>query len=97
MYEYKFTEDGKLLALHGYLRRWGRWIAEADLFPDSDGTIPPPEVKYRFSQDGGVISDPEEGADYTKVFTTVPVYRTIAEIPCAVLLKEAEKMDATQE
>ena len=52
MYEYKFTEDGKLLALHGKLRRWGRWMAEADLFPDADGTIPIGDVKYRLKQDG---------------------------------------------
>ena len=97
MYEYKFTEDGKLLSLHGKLRRWGRWMAEADLFPDADGTIPKLDVKYRLSENGGIISDPEEGPDYTKVFSTVPVYRTIADVPCADLLREAEKRNATQE
>jgi hypothetical protein len=97
MYEYKFTEDGKLLALHGKLQRWGRWYGEADLFPDADGTIPKPDVSYRLGANGGIIQDPDDGPDYTKVFSTVPVYRTIADVPCAVLLREAEKRNATQE
>jgi len=97
MYEYKFTEDGKLLALHGKLQRWGRWYAEVDLFPDADGTIPKPDVTYRVKADGGIMQAPDDGSDYTKVFSTVPVYRTIAEVPCAVLLREAEKRNATQE
>jgi len=97
IYEYKFTEDGKLLALHGKLQRWGRWYAEADLFPDADGTIPKPDVTYRVKANDGIIQSPDDGSDYTKVFSTVPVYRTIADVPCAGLLREAEKRNATQE
>jgi hypothetical protein len=97
LYEYKFTEDGTLLALHGYLERWGHWFAEADLFPNAEGSIPKPDVNYRKGQNGGIIVDPDDGADFVKIFTTAPVYRTIAEIPCAVLFQEAEKRNATQE
>ncbi len=97
VYDYKFTDEGKLIALKGSLRRWGHWIAQANLFPDADGTIPTPQVDYRMSQNGGIISTPEDGRDYVGVFSTVPVYRTTAEMPCAVLLKEAEKKNATQE
>ncbi len=97
VYEYKFGEDGKLMALHGWIDRWGRWFAEADLFPDADGTIPKPDITYRLAQFGGIIQAPEDGPDYTRVFSTVKIYRTIADAPCAVLLKEAEKKNATQE
>jgi hypothetical protein len=98
LYEYKFGEDGKLMALHGRIDRCGHWTAEADLYPDPDGSIPKPDVTYRVTQFGGIIQTPEDGWDYTKILGTVPVYRTIADVPCADLLKEAEnKKNATQE
>jgi len=96
MYDYRLGEDGKLAALHGYLQRWGHWLAEADLYPDPDGLVPRPEVTYRKHAGGGVIVDPDDGPRYVSVFQTVPVYRTAAEMPCAILLSEAEKMNATQ-
>jgi hypothetical protein len=97
LYDYKFAEDGKLVAITGYLQRWGRWLAQADLTPDSDGLVPRPQVMYRRHAAGGVIVDPEDGPHETIIFQTVPVYRTVDETPCAVLFQKAEKLNATQE
>ncbi len=97
LYDYKFTPDGKLIALHGYLQRWGLWLAEANLYPNPDGSIPTPQVRYRNDAQGGIIADPEDGPEFVQIFSTVPVYRTTADVPCANLLKEAEKRNATQE
>jgi hypothetical protein len=97
MYDYHFDETGRLVQLRAYLERWGQWLAEADLYPESSGLIPHPDVHYRLSQFGGIVPDPKDGANETKVFLTAPVYWSVAQVPCAVLLREAEKMNATQE
>ena len=97
MYDYRFDERGQLVQLRAYLERWGQWLAEADLFPDAHGLIPRPDVHYRLSQFGGIVPDPKDGANETKVFLTAPVYWSAAQVPCAVLLREAEKTNATQE
>jgi len=97
LYDYKFSDDGKLLTLTGYLQRWGRWLAEADLTPDSDGLVPRPQVMYRRHTGGGVIVEPDDGPHEVIIFQTVPVYRTVAETPCAVLFQKAETLNATQE
>jgi hypothetical protein len=96
MYDYRVGEDGRLVALRGYLERWGQWLAEADLYPDADGLVPRPDVNYRQRSGGSVIVEPDDGPNYVGVFQSVPVYRTAAEMPCAVLFQEAEKMNATQ-
>jgi hypothetical protein len=97
MYDYRFDQNGRLIQLRAYLERWGQWLAEADLYPDESGLIPNPDVHYRLSQFGGIVPDPKDGANETKVFLTAPVYWSVAQVPCEVLLKEAEKMNATQE
>jgi len=97
MYDYRFDQNGRLVQLRAYLERWGQWLAEADLYPDQSGLIPNPDVHYRLSQFGGIVPDPKDGANETKVFLTAPVYWSVAQVPCAVLLREAEKMNATQE
>jgi hypothetical protein len=97
MYDYRFDERGRLVQLRAYLERWGQWLAEADLYPDENGLIPNPDVHYRLSQFGGIVPDPKNGANETKVFLTAPVYWSVSQVPCAVLLREAEKMNATQE
>ncbi len=83
MFDSKFDEAGHLSALHGLLRRWGRWMAEADLFPEPDGMVPEPDVSYRMRQDGGIIATPEDGSDFVGHFREVKVYRTVREVPCA--------------
>jgi hypothetical protein len=40
--------------------------------------------------------DPDDADLYTPKFTTAEVFRTTQEIPCAALLSNAEKMNATQ-
>jgi hypothetical protein len=97
LYDYALTEGGKLAALHGYLQLWGRWLADADLSPDADGLVPVPDVEYRQHAGSGMIAAPKDGPYYVQIFQTVPVYRTAAEMPCAVLFQEAEKKNATQE
>ena len=94
-FDYKFNPDGSLVALHGNLVRWNGWYAEADLFPNADGTIPRFQVNYRKTLHGGVIAEPEDGAIYSQIFTQVPVYRAIKDTPCGVQLLEAEKSNAT--
>jgi hypothetical protein len=97
MYDYRFDQNGRLIQLRAYLERWGQWLAEADLFPEADGLIPTPDVHYRLSQFGGIVPDPKDGANDTKVFLSAPVYWSAGQVPCAVLLREAEKVNATQE
>jgi hypothetical protein len=96
-FEYKFDDAGKLSALHGSVRRWGRWISEADLFPQADGSIGPIRVRYYAGAGGPVISEPEDGRDFEGLLKAVSIYRTVREIPCAGMLEEAEKVNATQE
>lgn len=97
LYDYHFNEGGRLIALHAYLQKWGSWLADADLNPNSDGSVPQPDIRYRLDTGGGIITDPKDGSDYTQVFRSVPVYWTEASVPCAALLQQAEKTNATQE
>ena len=97
LYDYRFAGDGKLIGLRGYLQKWGSWLAEADLFPSADGLIPKFDVQYRLDTGGGIIPDPKDGPDYTQVFRSVPVYGMETLVPCAALLQQAEKTNATQE
>jgi len=95
--EYKFNPEGQNVAMHGLLRRWSRWVAEADLYADGAGKVNRPDVKFYRAAGGNVMTEPEDGSQYLGLFASVPVYRTIEDIPCAGLLKEAEKKNATQE
>jgi len=97
VFEYKFDPQGKLIATHGLLNRWSRWVAEANLFPDSNGQVKTPDLTFYRSAGGSVITEPEDGHNFYRLFESVPVYRTTEDIPCAGLLKEAEKRNATQE
>jgi hypothetical protein len=96
-FDYKFDEAGKLTELHGFVRRWGRWVCEANLYPLAVGDTGPLRVKYRGGMDGTEISDPDDGPRYEGLLKQVAVYRTVNEIPCAGMLKEAERVNATQE
>jgi hypothetical protein len=71
------------------------WLGEADLLPGADGKIPPHHVLYSREKDR--IDKPENADKYVGRFDQAPIYSTIQNVPCAAMLKEAEKMNATQE
>jgi hypothetical protein len=43
------------------------------------------------------IEKPDDADKYVGRFDDAPLYMTIQSVPCAAMLKEAEKMNATQE
>ena len=88
LYDYKFNEDGQLSALHGIAAALGTLDGRSRSFPEADGSIPKPDVKYRLSQHGGIVPTPEEGPDLVKVFNQVKVYRTVKELPCVAARHE---------
>jgi hypothetical protein len=94
--EYRFNESGELVGTRAGIQRGELWYAEANLYSDGRGGVSEPSVTYSYRPGGLAISTPEDGRDYTPMFATVKIYKTTDEIPCAELLKEAEKMNATQ-
>jgi hypothetical protein len=105
-----FDASGRLTALHGSVQvksvpppgadsgpglELADWLGEADITPRSDGTIPPHHIYYSREKDR--IDKPENADKYIGRFDQAPVYKTIQSVPCAAMLKEAEKMNATQE
>jgi hypothetical protein len=97
VYEYKYDDRAKLIALLGSIDMWGQWLGEADLYPQADGTVGDFHVKYYKSGTRDQIQRPEDAETYTAELSKVPLYRTIESLPCAGSLQEAEKMNATQE
>jgi hypothetical protein len=71
------------------------WVGEAELTPGEDGKIPAHHVLYSREKDR--IDKPDDADKYIGQFDSAPVYKTIQSVPCAAMLKEAEKMNATQE
>jgi hypothetical protein len=94
-FDYKFDDGGRLNSLQGSVTVFGAWVAEANLIPNADGTMPPHRVTYR--RDDQPVRKAEDAADYIGLLDAVPIYRTVQGVPCAAMLKEAEKMNATQE
>ena len=109
-FDYSFDANGRLVALRGGVQvrsvapggqklaagfEMADWIGEADLMPGADGKIPPHHVLYTREQDK--IDKPENADAYIARFNDAPIYRTIQSVPCAAMMKEAEKMNATQE
>jgi hypothetical protein len=94
-FDYKFDSSGRLNALNGAVTVFGSWVGEANLFPNPDGTIPTYHVKYR--SENQPVQKPDDAADYIGSLDAAPIYRTAQAVPCAAMLKEAEKMNATQE
>ena len=94
--EYRFDERGKLTETIGEIQQGNNWHAEASLYPDGQGGVRDPEVTYSHEGGGKAIAQPEEARHYTPMFRSVKLLKTSDEIPCAGLLKEAEKMNATQ-
>jgi hypothetical protein len=94
-FDYKFAGDGRLNSIHGSITVFGSWVGEANLMPDSDGSVPEHHVTYRSNNQQ--VQRPDDAADYVGVLDKFPIYRTAQAVPCAAMLKEAEKMNATQE
>lgn len=92
-FDYKFNQQGKLVAFHGTLHRWGHWIVDANLLPEVDVAFRDLDANYRLSDDGPLIQRPDDSGDYTSVFHSAPVYQTLADVPCAWLFQEAEKQE----
>ena len=109
-YEYRFDGTGKLTGLRGSVTvktppqggagdgekmLFADWVGEAELTPGADGKIPAHHVIYRRETDK--IDKPDDADRYIVQFDEAPVYRTAQSVPCGAMLKEAEKMNATQE
>ena len=109
-FDYTFDASGRLVGLHGSVQvksvpppgadpafaiELADWLAEAELTPGGDGKIPPHHVIYTREKDK--IDKPDGADTYIARFNEAPVYRTIQNVPCAAMMKEAEKMNATQE
>jgi hypothetical protein len=109
-FDYTFDASGRLVGLHGSVQvksvpppgadpafavELADWLAEAELTPGGDGKIPPHHVMYSREKDR--IDKPDNADVYIGRFDEAPVYRTIQSVPCAAMLKEAEKMNATQD
>ena len=54
-------------------------------------------MKYTNGPGGATMAEPEDGPRYAEKLMQVQVYGNVQEIPCAGLLREAEKKNATQE
>jgi hypothetical protein len=109
-FDYTYDASGRLTGLHGSVTvksvpppgadpgpgfELADWLGEADLLPSRDGKIPPHHVAYSREKDR--IDKPENADKYVNRFNQAPVYWTIQNVPCAAMLKQAEKMNATQE
>jgi hypothetical protein len=110
-FDYTFDASGRLAGLHGSVTvksvppagtvapgpgfELADWLGEADLLPGGDGKIPPHHIFYSREKDR--IDKPENADTYVGRFNQAPVFMTIQSVPCAAMLKEAEKMNATQE
>jgi hypothetical protein len=94
-FDYRFDSAGRLNALLGSVTVFGAWVGEANLIPDAGGNLPPYHVKYR--RDDQPIPKPDDAADYVGSLDAAPIYLTVQALPCAAMLKQAEKMNATKE
>jgi len=109
-FEYTFDSSGRLSALHGVVTVKSvpppgaivppgfvldDWLGDADLMPGRDGKIPPHRVLY--TRDNDHIEKPFDAEKYVVRFNDAPVFWTIQTVPCAAMMKEAERMYATQE
>jgi hypothetical protein len=109
-FDYTFDAAGKLAGLRGTVQVrstgptlpgdtdppvFADWLGEAELTPGTDGKIPPHHVMYTREKDR--IEKPDDADKYIARFYDAPLYMTTQSVPCAAMLKEAEKMNATQE
>jgi hypothetical protein len=94
-FDYKFDAAGRLNALEGSVKVMGSWEAEANMFPNADGSMPSYQVLY--SRNHERVSKPEDAVDYIGLLEKAPIYQTVQAVPCAAMMKEVEGMNATQE
>jgi len=109
-FDYTFDGAGRLIGLRGSVTvktppqaggadgermLFADWVGEAELTPGNDGKIPPHHVAY--SRESDRIDKPDDADKYVGRFNDAPVYQTIQSVPCGAMIKEAEKMNATQE
>jgi hypothetical protein len=87
MFEYKFDEAGRLNALEGTVKVFGSWEAEANVLPNSDGSVPPYQVLYRRNNER--VQRPENAARYISLLNDPPIYRTAQSAPCALMIQGA--------
>ena len=109
-FDYMFDGAGKLTELKGSVTVhstgptipgeteppvFADWLGEAELTPSADGKIPLHHVMY--SRENDRIEKPDDADKYVGQFNDAPVYATTASVPCAAMMKEAERMNAAQE
>jgi hypothetical protein len=109
-FDYTFDASGKLTGLKGSVSvqstgptlpgdtdppLFANWLGEAELMPGRDGKIPAHHVLYSREKDH--IDKPDNAETYVGRFNDAPIFWTTKTVPCAAMLKEAEKMNATQE
>ena len=109
-FDYTFDGTGRLTELRGSVTVktppqggsgdgermfFADWVGEAELTPGSDGKIPAHHVAYSREKDR--IDKPANAETYVGRFNDAPVYQTIKSVPCAAMMKEAERMNAAQE
>ena len=92
--EYRFNEAGELVGTRAAIERAGYWYAEAKLYSVGHGGVAEPSITYSRRVGGSPMQEPEDGRDYAPTFSSVRIYKTTTEIPCAGLLKEAEVTNA---
>ena len=89
--EYKLNEAGEVISTAGTIVRGGEWRADAKLYSDGRGGISEPSVTYYRHAGGSPIQEPDDGRDFAPMFSTVPMFKTKDEIPCAGWLQEARE------
>jgi hypothetical protein len=109
-FDYRFDAEGRLIALRGSVTVktppppgandaepmvFADWVGEAELTPGEDGKIPAHHVLYSREKDR--IDKPDDADKYIVRFNDAPIYNTVQTVPCGAMLKEAEKMNATQD
>jgi hypothetical protein len=109
-FDYIFDANGELQALKGSVSVhstgptipgeteapvFADWLGEAELTPGDDGRIAPHHVLYSREKDR--IDKPDDADKYIGQFNDAPIYKTIAAVPCAAMMKEAVRMNAAQE
>ncbi len=94
---YEFSQAGEMQKMTAHIKRWGRWTAEAQVDADENGHTMPRRIEYLTRGGGTTVAQPEGSEEFRELFTTVPVYRTLTQMPCGVMLKaEVMKLGANK-
>lgn len=94
--KYEFSQDGEMQKMTAHIKRWGRWTAEAQVDADENGHTTPRRIEYLI-RGGTTTAQPEGSEEFRELFTTVPVYKTLAQVPCGARLNaEVLKLSANK-